>query len=247
MGKLHQLLAVESDLEGNYKRICEETKKVFSKPALFTGFIRKLVMFDDQDTNEYPDEILTMTTTVKKRLDYTGKSISSYLDALYQKEATNQEACADLVVSGITIGKDLPATFLLGLESRLKYIRSIYETMPTLAAGFEWKPSEDKGEGVWDMAHPEEKLKTKMMWQHQVLVEPTEQHRAEIEKWEEQVPVGKFVKFLWCSMITSNHKSEILARIDALIQATKKARQEANTQVIVSGHVGNNIINFING
>jgi hypothetical protein len=246
MAKLHQILAVESDLEGKYKRTCEETKKVFGKPAMFTGSHRKLITFDDSDGMEYPEENQAMTTTVKERIEYTGASISAYLDALFQKEATNQVANADLVVDNVTIGTALPATFLLALESRLKYIRSIYETMPTLQAGVEWKPSTDKGADVWDMVHPEEKIKTKMTFKSQILVEPTEHHPAQIEKWEEQVPVGKFVRNVWCSMITSHQKSEVLGRIDKLIQATKQARQRANAQDIIKGNVGEKIIDFIN-
>jgi hypothetical protein len=247
MSKLHQLLAVESDLEGKYKRICEETKKVLNKPGLFTGSHRKLVMFDDSSKIEHPEEHQAMTTTVKERLAYTTDSIVSYFDALYQKESTNQKAIADLVVDGTVIAKDVPATFLLGLESRLKYVRSVYESIPTLAAGTEWKKSEDKGADVWDIVHPEEKLKTKMTFKSQILVEPTENHPAQIEKWEEQVAVGKFVKHMWCSMFTSNEKSEVLGRIDKLILATKRARQQANSVTAVNTHVGTAIMNYING
>ncbi len=246
MSRLHQVLAIESDLEGKYKRTCEETKKVFGKASMFTGSHRTLELFDDSDTTKYPDEHLAMTTTVKERVAYTSEAISDYLDALFQKEATNQEASADLTVNGVSIGMSLPATFLLALESRLKYIRSIYEALPTLQSGIEWKPSTDKGEGIWDMVHPEEKIKTKMAWQHQVLVPPTKEHRAEIEKWEEQLPVGKFVKHVWCSLLTSHEKSEVLGRIDKLIQAVKQARQRANTQNIVKGNVGKSIMQFIN-
>jgi hypothetical protein len=246
MARLHQLLAVESDLEGKYKRVCDETKKVFAKPGMFTGSHRKLVSFDDSDKTEHPEEFQALTTTVEERLKYTSVSISTYFDALYQKEATNQLAKADLIVDGVIIAQDVPATFLLGLESRLRHVRSIYETIPTLAAGTEWKKSEDKGTGVWDMIHPEEKLRTKMTFKSQILAEATVNHPAQIEKWEEQVAVGKFVKHVWCSMFTSNKKSEVLGRIDSLLLATKKARQQANSATAVNGHVGDAIMAYIN-
>ncbi|RKZ98183.1 MAG: hypothetical protein DRQ46_02870 [Gammaproteobacteria bacterium] len=246
MAKLHQILATESDLEGKYKRTCEETKKTFGKKAMFTGGHRKLVVFDDTDKIDHPEEHQAMTTTVHERMKFTGGAISNYLDALFQKEATNQEAHADLDVDGVSIGMALPATFLLALESRLKYVRGVYEALPTLQAGVDWKPSTDKGDGIWDMVHPEEKIKTKMTFKSQILVEPTEHHPAQIEKWEEQVPVGKFVKHVWCSMITSHEKAEILGRIDRLLQATKQARQRANAQEIVKGNVGKSIMDFIN-
>ncbi len=246
MGKLHQLLAVEPDKEGKYKRVCDESKKVFGKAAMFTGSHRTLHMFEDGVDATDPDTHQSMTTTVRERMGYTGESISDYFDALYQKEATNQKAKADLVVDGTVIAKEVPATFLLALESRLKYVRGVYETMPTLQAGIEWVPSDTMGAGIWEMKHPEEKLKTKMTVQHEVLVPPTKEHRAEIEKWEEQIPIGKFVKRVWCSMLTSPEKQEILARIDKLIQATKQARQKANAEEVVGGNVGRSIIDFIN-
>ena len=253
--KLHQLLAVESDLEGKYKRVCEESKKVFNKPAMFMGHHRTLVSFLEDDSIDYPDENQAMATTVKDRVNYTGKSIGAYLDALYQKEATNQNAKADLIVDGVTIGTDLPATFLLALESRLKYIRSVYETIPTLPAGIEWNESKDKGEGTWDMVHPEEKLKTKMTFKSQILVDakfPPEgrsgnSQPAQIEKWDEQVPVGKFVRNVWCSMITSHEKAEVLGRIDKLLQTVKQQRQQANSEPVVKGTVGQAVVDFING
>jgi len=246
MSRLHQILAVEPDLEGKYKRVCEETKKVFSKPAMFTGFHRRLELFEDDDAYSYPDEHQDMTTTVQERLDYTGEAVADYFDALFQKEATNQNAKADLVVNGFLIGQNLPATFLLAMESRLKYVRSIYEAMPTLTAGIEWKPSLDKGEGIWEMVHPEEKLRTKMTFKSQILVDATEFHPAQIEKWEEQVPVGKFVKHTWCGLVTSKRKAVLLGRIDALIRAVKQARQKANSVDVVKGNVGDCIMEFIN-
>jgi len=244
--RLHQILAVESDLEGKYKRTCEETKKTFGKAAMFTGAHRKLVSFDDSDKTEWPEENQAMTTTVHERMDFTGDVISKYFDALFQKEATNQHASADLMVDGVSLGIALPATFLLALESRLKYVRTVYEALPTLQAGIDWEKAEDKGEDVWRMKHPEEKIKTKMTFKSQVLVEPTEHHPAQIEKWEEQVPVGKFVKNVWCSMITSHEKSQILGRIDKLLQATKQARQRANAQEIIKGNIGKAVVDFIN-
>lgn len=245
MAKLHQLLAVESDLDGKFKRVCEETKKTFAKPALFTGFNRRLEVFEE-DSVDWPEENQDMTTTVKDRIDYTSTSIVAYLDALYQKEATNQTAQADLIVDGTTIGTKVPATFLLGLETRLKYIRGVYEAMPTLGAGIEWKPSLDKGDGIFEMVHPEEKIKTKMTFKSQILVEPTEHHPAQIEKWEEQIPVGKFIKTVWTGLVTSATKAEMLGRIDKLLRAVKMARQKANSAKVVNDHIAANIMDYIN-
>lgn len=245
MSKLHQVLAVESDLEGKYKRICEETIKTFSKAEMFRGSHRKLVSFAE-NAPDWPEENAELTTTVNERLEYTAGPVVSYFDALLQKEATNQNATADLVVNGITIGTALPATFLLGLESRLKYIRKVYEAIPTLAVGTKWEPAPDKGPNIFAMAYPEEKLKSELTFKSQILVEPTEHHPAQIEKWQEQMPVGKFVKNVWCGMITSNQKSILLQNIDDLLKGVKMARQKANSVEVQKLSIGADIMSFIN-
>jgi len=253
MAKLHQLLAVEADLEGKYKRICEESKKTFGKPAMFMGYHRKLESFSD-DAPEWPEENQEMATTVHDRIKYTQGHIESYLDALAQKESTNQVAVADLVVRGTTLATAVPATFLLGLESRLKYVRGVYEALPTLQAGTEWKLAPDKGANIFAMVHPEEKLKTELTFKSQVITEAQfppagragNSIPAQFEKWQEQLPVGKFVKNVWCGMITTAEKSRLLDNIDTLIRATKMARQKANSTEVKKVQVGQAIMDFIN-
>lgn len=248
MAKLHQVLAVEADLEGKYKRVSEESKKTFGKAAMFTGFNRKLVLFAEaaEGAAEFPEENASLETTVAERLAYNAKAISKYLDAVMQKEATNQVASAQLMVRGVVIADDVPATMLLALESRLKYIRGIYEAIPTLPAGTEWEPSTTRGDNIWDMVHPEEKLKTELTFKSQIIVEPTEHHPAQIEKWQEQMPVGKFVKKIWSGMITTAKKSELLDKIDALIKAVKMARQQANSTKVLETKIGQSVMDFIN-
>jgi len=251
--KLHQILAVEADLEGKYKRICEESKKTFGKPAMFTGHHRKLVSFDD-NAPDFPEENQAMGTTVNERIEYTAKSITKYFDALLHKESTNQIAVADLTVQGTLIAEKIPATFLLALESRLKYVRGVYESIPTLPTGTEWRIAEDKGGDIFDMVHPEEKLKTELVFKSQVITKaefpPTgsagDSIPAHVEKWQEQTPVGKFVKNIWSGMITTARKAELLSRIDSLIRETKMARQKANSTEVVNNNIGQSIMNFIN-
>ncbi len=245
---LHELLAVEGDLEGIWKKIIEETKKTFKdKEAHFFGFHRKLEVFDENDKTQYPEEYKEMDTTVKKKLGYVQGHVVRYFDAVLQKERTNQDAKADLIVDGTTLAKDIPATFLLGLETRLKMLRSVYEVIPTLPPGIKWVKDESKGDDVYIVEKPEEKLKTAKTFQHKVLYDATKEHPAQIERWEETVNVGKFIKVHWAGMLTPAEKSAIMGRLDKLIRATKKARQRANTTEIVKLNIGKELFNYING
>ncbi len=246
-GKLHELLAVEADLEGRARTIMEETRKVFKdKPALFMGAVRTYQPFVE-DGISYPEEHQSLTTTVGEKLDYAGEAIARYYDAILQKESTNQVATADLVVNGALIAENLPATFLLGMETRLRKLRDVYAMIPTLAVGTEWQLDEGKGKGVYSTVHPEEKMKTQRTTKSAVLYEATEHHPAQIDKWEETENVGKYVKHIWSGMVTPSRKSELLDRIDTLIGAVKKARQRANAVEVMNVSIGKKLIDFING
>ncbi len=254
-GKLHELLAVEADLEGRSRNIMNETRKVFKdKPVLFMGAVRNYKPFED-DGIDYPSEFQNLTSTVDEKLEYTGKSIIKYYDALLQKEATNQVAKADLVVDGQVIATGLPATFLLGMEARLRNVREVYAQIPTLAIGTEWKADEAKGKGVWSTVHPEESMKTEKTTKSKVLYEakfPKEGEGGQsipavIDKWNEVINVGKYTKYVWSGMLTPARKSELLDRIDSLLRAVKKARQRANSTEVLKVNVGKSLMDYING
>jgi hypothetical protein len=246
MSKLHELLAVEGDLEGTYKKILQETQITFEKkPGHFFGAHKKLKMFDE-NAPEMPEEKQELTTTVKDKLTYMAEHIVRYFDAVLQKELTNKEAKADLVVDGIEIAKDLPATFLLGLETKLKNIRAVYEKIPTLPPGVRWEKDETQGKNIYRQTHPEEKFKTAKTFKHKILYQATKEHPAQIEKWEENENVGIYTTERWSGMISPAEKSIVLGKIDKLIRSTKKARQRANAQEIVSADIGNQIFEYIN-
>jgi len=248
MSKLHELLAVESDLESVSKKTTEEAIKTFkSKTQHFLAMHRVCEMFDEESRDQAPpDEFLSMVTTVHDKLDYVGGKIGKYYDAVLQKELTNQTTKADLVIDGKVIEKDLPATFLLGLETKLKKIRELYESIPTLAPGVEWVPDENQGSDVFKMKHPEEKYKTAKTFQHKVLYDATKEHPAQIERWEETVNVGKFTKDVWSGMISSADKAILLGRLDKLLQAVKKARQKANNIKVIKRDIGRTLLDYIN-
>lgn len=247
MPKLHEILAVEPDLSNVAHKVTEEAKITFiKKPNHFFGFHKKLKNLDE-GAPEAPEEHVEMTTTVLAKLEYVQEHIGRYLDVVAEKERTNQEARADVVIDGQKILTDLPATFLLGLESKLKKVRELYETIPTLPPGTEWNIDLSIGENVYKARYPEEKTKTMKTFQHKVLYDATDRHPAQIERWEENIPVGTYITERWTGLISSAEKSVYLGRIDELIRAIKKARQKANNIDIVKMEVGGTIFDYING
>jgi len=250
---LHEVLAVEADAAGVAKRIATETIHTFKEKAIhFTAATRTLELFNGSDevakaaAEKAEAQYLEMVTTVNAKLEYTLKQITPYYDVVLQKEATNQDAVADLITSdGTVIGSNLPATFLLGLETKLKQLREIYEVIPTLAPGVKWEKDAAQGKGVYRQAIPSVVAKTAKTWQHKVLVQATDKHPANIEKWEETINIGAYTKESWSSALTPTEKSELLGRIDDLIRSAKEARQRANSTPIRKVEISKALVSFL--
>lgn len=245
MSKLHELLAVEKGLEKTATTALTEGGKTFrDKGQMFVGSER-LYVSREEGGEELPVEHQEMVTTVSDKLQYIMGHVSKWLDAVLQKEATNQDARADIIIGDKILAADVPATFLLGLEAKLKQFRELLASVPTLQSGVKWELDPQRGNNIYSMVHPEEKLRTKKTIMHKVLVEPTEHHPAQIEKWTEDVVIGKFVKHVWTGMLSSAEKSELLGRLDTLERAVKKARQRANSVEVKKTRIGSTINDFL--
>lgn len=250
MAQLHQLLAVEGDLEGIFKRAVAETQGIFGRADAFQAWHERFEVTADGTPPE-ADKHKEMVTTVPAVLGELGGHTVRFLDAVLQKEATNQKAMAPVIVDGTEITKPLPATFLLGLETKLKAVRKAIAAAPTLDPGVAWKPDPDTGENVRKRVHAGTRNKTKKTVKHQVLVEAKIADGvglpAQIEKWNEDVPVGTYTKNEWTGMITPAEKTAILDRVDKLSRAVKKARTKANETEVEKVEAGQSIMNFILG
>jgi hypothetical protein len=248
MGKLHEVLAVEPDLEGTYRKMLEEAKGVFKKGEHYLGFTKTLTMFDDarKQEEEAGYEHRELTSTVQDKLDYVAESVVNYFDAFAQKEATNQLASADLVVDGKLLFAAAPATMLLGLETKLRQVREVYETIPTLHPGIKWTEDEQAGENIWVTAEPEVAMKTEKTLKPFVLYPATDKHPAQVKELQDTDNVGIYKKTIRSGMLSPKQKHELLARIDKLIRAVKVARQKANTQEVNTIQIGKTLMDFIN-
>ncbi len=245
-GQLHELLAVEGDLKGEKEKVKEEALYTFSKkPGLFMGFTKKLSMFSDDRTNEETEDRQDLTDTVPKKLKYIEGAFSRYWDVRLQKETANQEATSDVEIDGVVLFKEMPVSFLLGMEEELKQLRKVFDAIPTLAPGTEWEKDEAQGPDVYKTKYTIEKNKTEKTVQHKVLVPPTKEHPAQVTEWSEDVPVGKYISSSWSGMVTPLEKSTMLSKLDKMLRAFKKARQRANTQETKKIQAGKEIFEYI--
>ena len=246
MAKLHELLAVEGDKQQTALAIIEEAKTTFTKKVEhFIAREKHYESFIDEPNEDVLEERTELTTTVEDKLKCVFESVNDLFDVSLQKEATNQVAVADLVVDGVTLGKDLPVTFLLGLETKLKFLRELFLTIPTLQNGVKWEKDDGMGENIYRISSPQKKFRTRKTFQHKVLYEATDKHPAQIKEWEETENIGIYVETFWSGMISSAEKSALLNRVGKLLQSVRRARQRANSQDVVERKIGKDIMDYL--
>jgi len=243
--KLHEILAVEGGLEKTAKKLVLSSKKQFDKENLFNGQVRTLVMFDSNQAHLNTTETIKLETTVDENLDYALKAVGKHWDAVLQKDLANQIAKADIVIDGVTLAKDVPATTLLGLESKLTELRSLFEAMPTLAPGISWVRNEADKEGIFSSRDPVTQFKTEKDIDFRILYEATKEHPAQVAEMNVVKNVGKYLTSKTSGMLTPHRKAKILARLETLQSGIKKARQRANNAIVENRQISKDLINFI--
>ena len=248
MTQLHEILAVEGDLRGTKDKIKEETIHTFKdKQAHFYGRLKTLKMFDDtrQDEEAGSEERKELVTTVHDKLKYMSKAFAKFWDVKLKKETGNQQATSDVIINGEVFAKDLPVTFLLGMEEELKQLRKVYDTIPTLQPGIDWESDTQKGEHIYKTKCPIIRHKTEQIIAYKIIVPATKEHPAQVREWSEQKPVGNYTENTWSGMLTPVGKSRMLSNLDIMLRAIKKARQRANNQKLTDDKIGATVFNFI--
>lgn len=252
--KQHELLAVRADIKKIFDKILAESKRAFqSKQENFTGELKTLTVYNDEENTkmiELGADVVNnkpLTTTVAKRLNYNASFINKYIDVLLQQEATNQTACADIIIDDTALVLDVPATFLLSLETNLKAVRELFDFIPTLAPGKEWVLDPDAGDGAYKTKDPDKSFKTKSVTTPVVFYEATKEHPAQVKEVAETKNTGVYSSQLTSGMMSPADKSALIGRTDKLIQAVKTARRRANDVKVVKRTCGAELMNFILG
>lgn len=245
MAQLHELLAVMADTTNSASAIIKETQDTFTKrDSHFQGQTRAVTYLADERQGENVTDNKELVTTVGAKLDHLGDILGNHYDALLQQEEANTRAKADLVVNGTTLMENVPATFLLGMESRLKSLRTVLLAAPTLEPAMKWDKDEGTGEGVY-RAEANTQMKTEKTLRYKVLVEPTDRHPAQVEKWNEDVPVARIETTHRSGKLSPAEKSAMVRRLDTLITAVKKARQRANCVEVNDLKIADTLFTFI--
>lgn len=256
MGKLFEILAVEGDAQGRAVKLVTETTQVFkNKENLFKGRKRTLNLFGKDPTKEdeltaveQKDSTVTkVESTVPDSLNYLGCILGNYWDVMYQKEATNQLAKADIEVDGLILMSKVPVTFLLCMENRLKDLRPVLEAIPTLAPGIMWRVDKDYQLSYVYRTPDMYDVKTKEDTEYRIVAQPTDKHPAQVVPVKAQFNVGRYTTIDWSGLISPAEKARLLEHFDKVLMAVKQARQRANNVDAISYKVGDKLVGALFG
>jgi len=245
MGKLHEVLAVEGEVKTAGEAILNESINTFTKKHdHFEGLVRKYSPALEGG-EVFPDEIKKMDTTVPERLLYTQEPLVRLIDLMYQKEETNTRARADLVVDGVVLKKDVPATVLLSLEKHFKHVKQMYIAIPTLEPGENWREDNDT-DATW-VADTKSTHRTNKTIKPLVLYPATDKHPAQVEKLNIDERVGTWAATKYSGKLRAKDKVRYLERLDKLIAGIKRARCRANEEEVLPLEIGKELFSYING
>lgn len=242
MGKLHELLAVESDLKARAQAAIAAVRGTFAgNTGALLGQTRVYRPLSDGG-EPLPDENKGLAMTVEGQLKLLWESFGTWVDAVIQKEVTNQSTSADVEVEGVVIVGGLPAPALLNLETRLAELRSVVDSVPVLDMAEEW---------TWDAKNSRYVSRERITYRTAklpkafVAYEATKEHPAQIQMFTEDVRVGEWKTVIHSGAITLARKTELLNRVDQLARAVKKARQRANDFEVKNVNVSKPIHDFV--
>lgn len=248
MPKLHEILAVESNLEGQMNKVRAELAATFEKKRHL--FEEKRVTFRPLAENEaaVTEAQSDIQSTVPKELEWVSKFFVKALDASFQIAEANTEARADITLedaeSTTVLVPSVPATTLLELEKRMAELQHLLSTIPTLdpAKGFRPDPARTH---IFE-ARPVTKARTRKVNKPVVLYEATDKHPAQVQLASEDVVIGTIYEQEWSGLLTPAQKGDLLARVDALIRAIRQARARANsTEVDTSKRIGAKLLRYV--
>lgn len=243
MVKLNQILAIEKTAKSEGDKTLTAAYQEVQKTPLLSGISRTYQPRDD-DGDTLPPESELVQRNVEDILLNVGQGLTRLFDVTLTKDVGNTEARADVVVGGVTILAQVPVTYLLFLEKKLVDFKTFVSKLPVLDPSVKWSEDATAGRGLW-VSDEVKTVKTKKIPRNHVLAEATDKHPAQVQLFHEDVIVGDWTTTKFSGAIPAARRADLIARVNALSDAVKIAREEANSAEVTSLAAGSAIFGYL--
>lgn len=241
--KLNQINALVTGRKTEVEKIVGDIYKLLQKPELFNG-LNRTYRPKKEDGDQRPPETKKISYSVKDLIDQVVKKWSDLWNLTATQDAANQIAKADIVVNGVVILKQVPVTTLLFLEKQVTNLESFISKLPLLDAAEAWKFDDNTAAY---RSSPTETVSSKKVPRNHVKYEATKEHPAQVEVFQEDIPVGTWAQTLFSAAIPATERQKYLERVKELRDAVKLSREHANMTAAEKVHIGESIFNFVFG
>ena len=243
MTKLNQIIAVEKGVKSKSFQELTEAHHTVQKAALLSG-ISRTYQPKDEEGEQLPPESTRVQIKAEEVLRQTAATLTRLFDVTATKDWANCVAKADVTVDGRTLVKDVPVSYLLFLEKQLTDLHTFVKKLPILDAAESW--AHDPSSDSWK-TEPVRTVKNKKVPRNHVKAEATEKHPAQVEVYYEDIPVGYWTTVKFSGSLPARRVNELLERVEALQNAVKFAREEANGTSVTDQHVGEAVFGYLFG
>jgi hypothetical protein len=241
--KLNQIIAVEKGVKTTSFQQLTEAHQQLQKQNLLGG-ISRTYRPKDEEGETFPPESTRVQVRTEEIIRETTASLTRLFDVTATKEYANCKAKADILVDGTALLKDVPATYLLFLEKQLTDLHTFIKKLPVLDASETWEY--DSSSDTY-ATEPVQTTKTKKVPRNHVKAEATEQHPAQVEVYYEDIVVGTWRTVKFSGALPAKRVNELLQRVEKLQQATKFAREEANSLEVDDVNMGAKVFQYLFG
>lgn len=240
---LSQMIAVRKGLRGRTDAEITDHYHDLQRVALFAGLTRTYAP-KDEDGNKLPSEYTKVQKNVPEVLAAIAAASTKMLDVLYTVDEGNTKARGNVVVDGRTLFS-APTPFLLALQKELVHFRTILSKVPTLDPATRWQDDES-GEARY-RSEPEQTTRSQKVLKNHVKAKATERHAEQVETFTVDEIVGTWTLTKFSSAMSAKDRDVLLQRANELIDAVRKAVEEANATRIEQQYVGESIYAYLLG
>lgn len=241
MTQLHQIIALEKGARAAGESALTKGYHALQRAPQMNGIERTY-----RPVTEGGEQLPPESTRIQVRVDSIVTEVQEGLERLFDlvltKDATNQQAKADIVVDGAVLVADVPVSTLLWLEKKLVDLNTFIGKIPTLDPAEQWsyEPAVDA------YATPvTETARTKKIPRNHVKAEATDRHPAQVEMYYEDILAGYWSTRKFSGAYTSQEVAGLKARVRRLADAVKVARETANSSTAVERTMGESILDFL--
>jgi hypothetical protein len=239
--QLNQIIAIEEGTKTRAARVFTDAYHQLQRHAQLTG-ITKTYQPSAEDGEQLPGE----STRVQVRADLVTSEVALVLarmfDVMITKDTANTQAKADVIVNGQVLIPQAPVTFLLTLEKKLVDLRTYLVKLPVLDVAELW--AYDPNAEAYATA-PVRTTRTKKIPRNHVKAPATDKHPAQVEIYTEDIVVGHWSTTKFSGAVPSHRRTELVERVEALLDAVKFAREAANSIAITDVSVGGAIFDYL--